>query len=241
MNTSNENSIGYFNSIRLKHKGKRGFIICNGPSLKAKDLDKLRNEITIASNLIYLIYEETDWRPTYYTVIDDLVWAKIAGKIGKIVKQVIASKNISPSLTEAAVYQFEDKGHAPYVENDLAFSGCLVDGLYGGSTVTYTNLQLARHLGLNPVYLIGCDHYYNEPSDTREGVPIQSSAVNHFSPRYRKIGELVNPAPIDNMTRSFEVALKYCNATDFIIYNATRGGKLEVFERVDFDSIARLF
>jgi hypothetical protein len=29
-----------------------GFVICNGPSLKMDDLEKLKNEITIASNKI---------------------------------------------------------------------------------------------------------------------------------------------------------------------------------------------
>ena len=34
----------------------------------------------------------------------------------------------------------------------------------GGRTITLaTNIQIAVHLGLNPIYLIGyCDHYYNE-------------------------------------------------------------------------------
>ncbi len=38
------------------HSGKRCFIIGNGPSLKSEDLDKLRDEISFASNGIYLIF-----------------------------------------------------------------------------------------------------------------------------------------------------------------------------------------
>lgn len=41
-----------------------------------------------------------------------------------------------------------------------------------------------------------------------------------------------------NNTRAYLDARKYCEASKKTrIYNATRGGKLEVFERVDFDSL----
>ena len=46
------------------HKGKRGFIIGNGPSLKINDLDMPKNDISIASNKIYLAFNQTKWRPT---------------------------------------------------------------------------------------------------------------------------------------------------------------------------------
>jgi uncharacterized Rossmann fold enzyme len=57
-------------SFKDIHKGKRCFIIGNGPSLKMEDLDKLKNEYTFAANKIYLAFEETDWRPTYYCIQD---------------------------------------------------------------------------------------------------------------------------------------------------------------------------
>ena len=44
------------------HKGKRAFILGNGPSLSIADLNKLKNEITFASNKIYLAFEKTDIR-----------------------------------------------------------------------------------------------------------------------------------------------------------------------------------
>ena len=43
-----------------KYEGKRCFIIGNGPSLKLEDLNRLKNEITIASNKIYLIFNKTE-------------------------------------------------------------------------------------------------------------------------------------------------------------------------------------
>lgn len=49
------------NILKLKNKyqGKRCFIIGNGPSLTAEDLDKLENEICFAANRIYNIFPKT--------------------------------------------------------------------------------------------------------------------------------------------------------------------------------------
>ena len=55
------------------HKGGRGFIIGTGPSLQIEDLDLLKNEVTFACNKIYLAFNQTEWRPTYYSVLDILV------------------------------------------------------------------------------------------------------------------------------------------------------------------------
>jgi hypothetical protein len=48
------------------HKGKRAFIIGNGPSLKHTDLGRLRNEYTFGMNRIYLLFEELGFHTTYF-------------------------------------------------------------------------------------------------------------------------------------------------------------------------------
>jgi len=112
-------------------------------------------------------------------------------------------------------------------------------GQYGGFTVTYNNLQTAVHLGLNPIYLIGCDHYYANEETARPNDPLiaHKGPSNHFVPNYRTSGEIVNMAPIEHMNAAFRCAREACEAVGFKILNATRGGYLEVFDRVAFDDI----
>ena len=43
----------------------------------------------------------------------------------------------------------------------------------------------------------------------------------------------------DMLVRDYEVAERYSRAHGFRIYNATRGGALEVFERGDFDRLMK--
>lgn len=45
--------------------------------------------------------------------------------------------------------------------------------------------------------------------------------------------------PLDFATMAFEKAKEYADGHGIKIYNATRGGKLEVFERVNFDALFR--
>ena len=64
--------------------GKRCFIIGNGPSLVKCDLTLLKNEITIGSNGIFLIFEKMGFKPTFYTVEDGLVAEDRADEINRI-------------------------------------------------------------------------------------------------------------------------------------------------------------
>jgi hypothetical protein len=56
-------------------------------------------------------------------------------------------------------------------------------------------------------------------------------------PNYRSPGEVVNPAPIAEMTRSYERARRFGRSNGIEILNATRGGHLETFPRVAFDAL----
>lgn len=224
----------YWEKIKGKYKGKRGFVICNGPSLSMTDLDYLENEITISSNKIYLAFEKTKWRPTFFTVADPLVWEKIRADINNHLDIVHLSNYLGGNTNARIIYWrilIKKRG----VE---CFSDDMSLGSYGGSTVTFNNLQLAVHLGLNPIYLIGCDHHYPGEKNVKSMKPIiQGIGKTHFVENYRKPGELVLPAPINKMEIAFKEARKYSDRTGVKILNASRGGKLEIFERIIFEQI----
>jgi hypothetical protein len=229
----------YYASIRGRYTGRRGFVIGNGPSLKVADLTRLKDEITIASNKIFLAFPETPWRPTLHTMIDPLVIQKIGHEIGRHVALThvpeFCAEKVSGCRKITHWYRGEiaaRPGREPQFIPDMA------TGLYCGATVTYDNLQLAVHLGLNPIYLLGCDHFYAGEKDIKPNVAIEAAeAQNHFIKGYRQPGELVNPAPIWLMTAAYEHARVYADQHGIRILNATRGGHLEVFERVELDTL----
>ena len=72
-NTPERGNVRKLRALRDRHRGQRGVVIGNGPSLRVEDLDRLGGEVTFASNKIFLAFPETSWRPTYYSVSDILV------------------------------------------------------------------------------------------------------------------------------------------------------------------------
>jgi hypothetical protein len=230
----------FLRSLKDKYKGRRGFVIGNGPSLRVEDLEQIADEISIASNKIYLAFDKTRWRPTLYTIVDTLVWEKIALEVnGRGLTPIIPSY-LEPKPIR--LHTVRHLGNAPLAWLEAGaeqFSDDLTKGSYGGHTVTFENLQLACFLGLDPIFLIGCDHFYaGEDSRAEANHPIKASAAkNHFIDNYRAVGEAVNPAPIREMTIAYEVAARFASQHGRTILNATRGGHLEAFPRCDFESL----
>lgn len=226
----------YLEEIRNSYKGRRGFIVGNGPSLTPEILDSLLGEISIASNMIHLAFEDTLFRPTFFTVADTKVWDKLSPLDLSNYERIILSSALDPRRTDKPVTVIPQLSAVLDEGLQYPFSANLVEGAYNGYTVSYLNLQLAYHLGLNPVYLVGMDHRYRQKPGTSRLVR-ESTGENHFSPRYRKPGEVVFRAPLDKMTRAFEAAEVFAKDNDWRIVNLTPGSSLKVFERDQFEAV----
>ena len=229
-------------SVKGKFKGKRCFVLGNGPSLNAADLDALKDEITFASNRIYKIFGQTDWRPTYYVMFDENV-AKSEGVIDgadkinciKFVRE--QGYLIYRKLSGKVCYL-----HSWYSRRYLdapAFSEELDKGIYSIATVTYAMIQLARWMGFAEIYLLGVDNRYAY-SILRDGTIVKNEGViSYFSANNEEIPDRSTASATWECDVAYEYADKYSREHDFRVYNATRGGFLEAFERVDLDSILR--
>lgn len=224
------------------HKGKRIFLIGNGPSMRLEDIEKLheKKEICIACNKIFKIYDKTEWRADYLLMSDPLIIQGCIEDIPNIPGEII----LADCFNE--VYGFPYFENAQYIhpinyydiKDSSKFSEDICKGTYVGGTVLYTiGLQLAAYMGASEIYLIGVDNNY-----TRN----VTDSVNHFIEGYfneedKKRYNLVNHMRSDKskVDKAFEKAEAYSRKKGFRIYNATRGGKVEAFERVDFDQLSK--
>ena len=235
-------SRNYWESIKGIHTGKRGFVIGNGPSLTINQLNQIKSEFSIACNKVYLAFGQTEWRPTYYTVCDVILWNKIKNELLEYVDRVhIPSylNNVPHALQQRCfTWRSLSMRRHPNV-GEFYFSADLTQGTFPGGTVTYDNLQLAMHLGLNPIYIIGCDHHYaGEDAVAGRSQVIEAPNIkNHFIEGYRQPGEKVPSADIALMTESYVRARRFAEKRGIEIFNATPGGHLEVYERVAFESL----
>ena len=63
------------------HKGERCFIVGTGPSLRMEDVDMLKGEYTFAVNSCLTMYDKTEWRGTYYGIVDSHAVAIMGDKL----------------------------------------------------------------------------------------------------------------------------------------------------------------
>jgi len=261
-NYSNE-AIAKIKSLENRYFGDRCFILGNGPSLNQTDLSYLKNEVSIASSGIFHLFKENNYRPTYYTVVDFI----FAQQYAKIIDRVIQSDNITgillnslkkyiqgddstiwvnflPTWVHGHYSQYTQENMEMNRENPLLpeFSEDLVRGIHDAGTVTYVNLQLALYMGFKEIYLIGVDHNYHIEKTIQtqdEDILISDYEVdpNHFSPNYTPKGHKMAVPRVSIMESAYYKARKVAESQGVNIYDATKGGHLRVYQKVDYDSL----
>lgn len=223
------------------HKGKRCFIVGNGPSLKASDLDSLKDEITFATNGIYYMFNNTAWRPTYYLACDveglHNFLPQILPQYRGICFLSTKASNILKNRPNNVIYSFMSNKNFPiniYNDKSSHISEDVSCYFSRGYTVTFDAIQLAIYMGCKEIYLIGVDFNYALLADRHGKIKrVDGIDRSHFN-ETKPSNSFLN---YYSTLYAYEVAQKYCNDHNIVIKNATRGGKLETFERINFDDI----
>lgn len=223
-------------AYKNRYQGQRCFIIGNGPSLCVSDLEKLKDfkEICFGSNRIYRIYEQTKWRPAYYVAIDTMGMKK--PDMDFLHQHADASFFIADyyyadidKIENATGFRMINRIYSN--NENIYFSNDITEGVASGRTVTYAMLQLACYMGFTEIYLLGVDFSWGEDGRDTHFCKDYSNADEDKIQRTQAIR---NKAEIE---RAYRSAQNYAKQHNIKIYNATRGGHLEVFERIDFDSL----
>jgi len=226
--------------LRNAYKGRRGWVVGNGPSLTQLDLSLLSDEVTFCANGIWLLFDQLQWRPTFYVVEDGFVAEDNAETINAIHGPI----KVFPRDLQTILTSDENTFYVDFVRGDYPGFPCFSDRcdqeVFWGGTVTYMCLQLAHYLGCNPIYLIGMDMSYKVPDYVeKDGITIVSreADVNHFHPDYFGPGKRWHHPRVDRMFRCLEHAAQHLSAQGVRVYNATSGGKLEVFPRAQYEDV----
>jgi hypothetical protein len=98
-------------------------------------------------------------------------------------------------------------------------------------TSAFACSQILAYMGFNPIFLIGCDLGYKafapgEPDPNHFGKSYESGVFQ----RPQVIHNIDNPRYIE----SHKIIKRQAQRMGIKIYNASLGGELEVYERVDF-------
>lgn len=211
-----------------KHKGKPLFMVGNGKSLQVTPLEKM--EFTMAMNNIALIYDERDWQPTFYwnaTANTKLHswWYEQAYKTMILgMPSFIGRNSILPSLFNVIRinYLYSDSNIPLWSLSANKYVFHYKMSIYGAT-------QLACYMGFNPIYMVGCDaNFSNNPDEC------------HFNNKYEGGFEWTDELIAhDNYwsVRAHEIINSFTTASGVEVYNATIGGNLEVYPRVNIEDV----
>jgi hypothetical protein len=244
---------------RLKnaHAGRRCFVVGNGPSLRLQDLTPLRDEITFVTNFFPLHPQCALICPTYYCVSDSGFFQGTTRGFHPELYRVLTQRARSaakffPRRFKAALRrsgQFADQV-VYYVGHDLSYETS--DGhpvhanvfgeTYGGCSVVIDYcLPMAGLMGIRDVYLLGCDCDYGSGDGSDES---GDGGRRHF---YAPDQHTLPAPPSAWMKRcwgpdglafqAYEKTKVTLQAQGCRVYNATAGGRLEVFPRVSYEDV----
>ncbi|MEB2333189.1 MAG: DUF115 domain-containing protein [Anaerolineaceae bacterium] len=237
-------SIRRLAALKDIHKGKRAFIIGNGPSLKQTDTSKLKNEITFGMNRIYLAFPEWGFTTSYLCVTNDLVVEQFMDDIATLtIPKFIAWRSHRhfnyqlPTLRQAqgGVTQLPTFVYTTYT--GPKFSTDVRGRVWEGATVTNLALQLAFHMGIEKAILIGVDHNFADKGDANKTVVSQGDDPNHFMPNYFGKGVKWQLPDLDTSEIGYTLARDAFRKAGREVVDATVGGKLTIFPKVKYDSL----
>ncbi|SER11175.1 Glycosyltransferase like family 2 [Thalassovita gelatinovora] len=235
-------------ALHNQFQGERCFIIGNGPSLNKHDLSLLEGEYSFGVNSFYYKTRDSGFRPTFYVVEDSSVMKENIEEIRAYEAPFkffpTLYKRLHPEAPNTFFFEmnrgFYERSSPNYAVPRFSTDASRV--LYCGQSVTYINLQLAFFMGFTEVHLIGMDFDYVIPkSHKRKGDVLLSDTddPNHFHKDYFGKGKTWKDPKLERVLMNYRQADIAYSAVNRKIYNATIGGKLEVFDRADYNLLLR--
>lgn len=219
-------------SINNKYKEKRCFVIANGPSLNKIDFSLLKDEYTFGMNRVYLMKEQNGFMPTFIACIDE-------ERIIRPFHEDLDNLGVPSFFPFSCRKYFSKRGNQYFTPRNFSsvFQTDATKPLGSGRTVTYNVIQLAFCMGFQEVYIIGKDHSFNTTEKAGKGIEIKDKDDNHFVNNYLLPGQKFDVPDLKSEEYAYKLSREAFEKAGRIIKNATVGGKLEIFERVDFYSL----
>jgi hypothetical protein len=202
--------------------------------LRQTDLSRLRSEYTFGLNRIYLLFAELGFPTTWLVSVNRLVLEQCASEILALPTTKFipwAYQNELPCTPSRDTCFFLTS------QNRIPFSKSATRPLWQGTTVTYLAMQLAYHMGFSKVILVGVDHAFTTPGKAHTVVVSQGDDPNHFSPEYFGRGFRWQLPDLETSEVAYRMARDAFRSSGREILDATVGGKLTVFPKVEYSSL----
>lgn len=235
------------------HEGERVFILCTGPSISEMELTRLKDEKTIAVSGFYLHKDCQVILPDYYCAptFENFLGPDLATEYLRSIQKATPQTKHFFSIHEKQViekmreYGEEDENYIAFV-NIPSYEGWYDIDLTGlvpaPQSVAVMALEIALYMGFGTIYLLGTEHdclvtkQYMHFYDYNESIVSQNNKFENAQ------GSLEMPfskelAATYNLWDQYKQIKRIAEEKGTKIYNATKGGILDIFERVDFNTL----
>jgi hypothetical protein len=218
------------------HRGERCVIIGNGPSLKNTDVSKLKNEFTFGMNRIYLAFDEWGFKTDFLVCVNSLVIEQVYQDFQKLEIPKFFSWRSRDLLYPSGIP--DDNTHFLFTTyTGMKFAPDVIGRMWEGATVTFACLQLAFHMGFEKAILIGVDHTFAAKGTPNKTVVSQGDDLSHFDPKYFGKGFRWQLPDLDTSEQGYWLARQAFEAAGRQVVDATVDGQLQIFPKVDYDSL----
>jgi hypothetical protein len=231
-------SLSRLAALHDSQRGRRAFIIGNGPSLRDTDLSLLRGDFTFGLNRIYLMFPTLGFQSSCLVSVNDLVVEQCAREMQALniprffswrARRFLPADLKGTDIPTFLYTTYESPGFARDARGRL----------WEGATVTYVALQLAFHMGFQQVVLIGVDHHFATRGAANQTVVSDGDDPNHFSPGYFGRGFRWQLPDLETSDLAYVMAREAFRRAGREVIDATVGGHLRVFPKVEYTSLFR--
>lgn len=239
-----KNNLANCEAIHNIHKGKRIFILGNGPSLNEMPLYLLKDEYKMCFNHFNLMSERVNWFPQFFAITDDLVFRDMASTLDE---EIIPKTEWSffPDIHTSNINfkkRIKSRDNVIWLHVDKSEFSDKLPACGIIESCVNAGIQAAAWMGFTEIYIIGVDlTFFDKPQSVNKSNSRDLQATeddpNHFDPRYFGKGKHFHLTPQRGQKEGFKIAREFFGERGVKIYNAGYGGKLDVLERVDFCSI----
>lgn len=243
------------------HQGERCFILATGPSINTQDLTVLKDEICISVAQFFHHKDIDIIKPKYHVLapchdpFDFNTLKKVIPPMNRVYDDSLTACFMGYTEYQYSNYNFLEKYPEEKRENfyhlnysksiNLTNQSCKLQDIWDickspftVRTVIYSAITIANYMGFKEIYLLGCDadylldlkrtsnhHFYDENKSFSDKEHLERASTEDFFLAYY------------NLWREYKLMRDYLNDRKIKIFNATNGGMLDVFERVNLNDV----
>lgn len=235
--------------LKNRHKGERCFILATGPSIQKQDIEVLKNEICISVSNFFVHRCYGIIRPRYHCIapyhppITEDAWTKWMWALRKSVVQTELFFDIADRFRNEMIFDGKPVHYLKFGGQSEIIVESPIDitrRMPTPQSVSIMAIYVALYMGFSEIYLLGCDHdwilhlnvsrhFYSET----EHELVKSGYNEWFGGDFGSYCQ-----DYVNLWRQYKAINDMARICSSEIYNATAGGLLDVFPRVDLKEMA---